>query len=114
MPSSQPRLDDVGWSTPPEASPAICACNSSPRSSNQLAEQVVASAVLACDWHIPPPPDGEAFDPARANVRLTLNGTAEQLLKVPDVSQCSNRIQTAASAQVDLQFGCETRLRPPE
>jgi hypothetical protein len=47
-------------------------------------------------------------------VRLTLNGTAEQLLKVPDVSQCSNRIQTAASAQVDLQFGCETRLRPPE
>ena len=104
---------------------------------DELARQVVASAMLACDWAIPPPPDGEAFDPGRSNVQLTLDGAVEQLLKAADVSQCRDgdgwhyddeaaptkvvacpstcgRIQAAVSAQVDLQFGCDTKLRPPE
>ena len=104
---------------------------------DELAKQVVASATLACDWQIPAPPDGEAFDPTRSNVNITLDGSSEPLLKVPDGTQCGagdgwhyddeaapskvlacpatcTRIQGAASAQVDLQFGCETKLRPPE
>jgi hypothetical protein len=102
---------------------------------DELAKQVAATVTLACDWAIPPPPQGETFDKSKSNVQVTLDGAVEQLLKVPDVSQCAaiegwhyddeaaptkvvacpstcSRIQAAVDAQVDLQFGCETLLVP--
>jgi hypothetical protein len=99
-----------------------------------LAEQVVQSAALACDWDIPAsPPGAGTFDSTKTNVQLTLDGAAEQLFKVADATACGDRegwhydneasparvvacpttctrLQNVAKAQVDLLFGCETIL----
>ena len=100
-----------------------------------LAQQVAEVVTLACDWEIPPPPAGETFDAGETNVQVELDGTAEILLKAPDASSCGDqegwhyddettptnvvacpstcaRIQAAASARVDLLFGCETMFIP--
>ena len=102
-----------------------------------LAQQVTTVVTLACDWEIPPPPSGESFDPGRTNVEVTLDGTSEALSKVPSSADCGARdgwryddegdpqrvvacpstcarIQSAAEARVDLLFGCETVILPPE
>jgi hypothetical protein len=102
-----------------------------------LAQGVTAAVTLACDWAIPASPPGGAFDPAKTNVQLTLDGAAERSLKVPDVTMCGSlegwhyddeaaptkvvvcpatctRIQAAAKAQVDLLFGCKTETVPVE
>jgi hypothetical protein len=98
---------------------------------DELAERVVQEASPACDWEIPASPQSGVFDRNKTNVALTLDGTGEQLLKVPDVSTCGERegwhyddetaparvvacpatctrIQSASAAQVDLLFGCQT------
>jgi hypothetical protein len=97
---------------------------------NELARQVTAAVTLSCDWEIPAP-QGGVFDRDKTNVRLTVNGAVDQLLKVPEASKCGSvegwhyddeanpghvvvcpvtcrRIQAAKAAQVDLQFGCQT------
>jgi hypothetical protein len=99
---------------------------------DELAKQVAAAVVLACDWEIPPSQNGP-FDKAKTNVRLSLDGAGEQLFKVPDASKCGapggwhyndedqpskvvacpatcKRIQSTRNAQVDLQFGCQTQV----
>jgi hypothetical protein len=97
---------------------------------DELARQVTAAVTLSCAWEIPAP-QGGAFDRDKTNVRLTVDGAVDQLLKVPEVSRCGSvegwhydneaspanvvvcpatcrRIQAAKAAQVDLQFGCQT------
>ena len=103
---------------------------------DDLAKQVMEVVTLACDWAIPPPPQGETFDPRKTNVQLTLDGTAEQLGKAATAADCGardgwrydedaapqrvvacpatcTRIQAAVKAKVDLLFGCETVALPP-
>jgi hypothetical protein len=103
---------------------------------DDLAKQLMEVVTLACDWAIPPPPQGETFDAGKTNVELTLDGTAESLGKAATVADCGSRdgwhydddaapqrvvacpstctrIQTALSAKVDLLFGCETVVLPP-
>jgi hypothetical protein len=99
---------------------------------DQLAKQVTATVSLACDWAIPPPPNGKAFDSNRTNVQLTLDGAAEGLAKIPTGKTCDDRggwhydddakptrviacpasckrIQSVGSkARIDLLFGCDT------
>lgn len=100
---------------------------------DELARQVVEGAQLACDWEIPPPPQGESFDAGRTNVAVTLDGGREELGKAADAQACADRdgwhyddeaapqrvvacpstctrIQAASSADVDILFGCATQL----
>jgi hypothetical protein len=104
---------------------------------DDLATQVMDVVTLACEWDIPPPPDGETFDKNKTNVQLTLDGAVEQLGNVTTADDCGtrdgwryddvmapkrvvacpttcSRIQTARSAQVDLLFGCEIIILPPQ
>lgn len=98
---------------------------------DELAKQVAESVTLACDWEIPPPPNGESFDSGKTNVQLAVDGAVEMLPKAADAGSCGDlqgwyyddaaaphrvvacpstctRIQAASEAQVDLLFGCET------
>jgi hypothetical protein len=98
---------------------------------NQLATAVAETVTLACEWDIPPVPVGETFDTGKTNVKLALDGTMELLPRLPSNTDCADlsawhydneaspskvyacpaacaRIQGAASATVDLVFGCET------
>lgn len=103
---------------------------------NDLAKQVTEVVTLACDWAVPPPPQGETFDPGKTNVQLTLDGSIEQLGKAATAADCGardgwhydddaaprqvvacpstcTRIQAAVDAKVDVLFGCETVVLPP-
>ena len=100
-----------------------------------IATQLVESATLACDWEIPPPPNGETFEPTETNVRLMLDVHSQELLKSQHAPNCLGgngwyyddditprrvlacpatcaQIQAANAAEVQLLFGCATRLGP--
>lgn len=100
---------------------------------DQLSTQVAQTATLACEWDIPAPPPGQQFDPDYVNVRYSVDGGAPQALGhvaspadctsvsggwhyddaaspsrivvCPDVCQI---IQSADSAEVSIEFGCQT------
>jgi hypothetical protein len=99
---------------------------------DKLATEVAESVQLACEWEIPPPPDGETFDSNKTNVELVLDGTMELLPRLPaGTTDCAElgawryddeanptrvlacpsactRIQSAANASVKIVFGCDT------
>jgi hypothetical protein len=46
---------------------------------DQVAMQVIAGSTLACEYTIPPAPDGETFDPAQVNIEFYDGGGASLL-----------------------------------
>jgi hypothetical protein len=104
-----------------------------------LATQVVDSAMLACEWAIPAPPDGETFDRDLVNVTYSGEGQAPARVGyVPDPANCAtvaqgwyydppdvpervlvcpqtcSAIQSLFSARISIEFGCATFIAPPE
>jgi len=100
---------------------------------NQVSMQVVSGAALACEYEIPPPPDGQDFDPDRVNVEFEngAGGTLE-IGRVDTPAACAgvsdgwyyddptaptrivlcpqtcDTIQGFANASVSIEFGCAT------
>ena len=98
-----------------------------------VAQQIIGGAVLACSYEIPPPPDGEVFDPDEVNVEFDdgAGGTLE-IGRVDSAADCAgvmdgwyydnpadpqvihvcpqtcDKIQGFASASIAIKFGCET------
>jgi hypothetical protein len=99
----------------------------------QIAKNVASS--VACELTIPPPPTGETLDPKKVNVTYTDgSGTTTSILqdasKACDMGAngwqysadgtkillcgdaCTNA-KADLSAKVSVQFGCETKVKPP-
>jgi hypothetical protein len=103
-----------------------------------MATAVVKSSQLSCVYDIPPPPDMETFDPTKVNVNYTPGGGAPTpILNVPDPSACGTTggwyyddpaqptkiiacpttcgtLKADANGKVDVLFGCQTEIKPPE
>jgi hypothetical protein len=105
----------------------------------ELAEGVIVSSQLSCEYPIPPPPDGETLDPTEVNVRFTPSEGAEPI-DIPYVeggleacgpaggwtyddpanpttilvcpASCE-ALQASVGGRVDVVFGCETVVAPP-
>jgi len=99
---------------------------------NQIAQSVLGTTPLACEWDIPTPPEGETFDPTKVNVELELDGSLESIFYVENEAACAggdgwyyfpdsvnpetiricpttcSKVQAANQASVDILFGCET------
>jgi hypothetical protein len=97
---------------------------------DKLAETVVATVELACEWEIPPVPDGKFFEANKTNVKVTLDGTEELIgkavggtctdaggwlydnettpTKVVACPATCDRIRAAKDANVNVLFGCDT------
>lgn len=100
-----------------------------------LAQTVIGSTTIDCEWEIPPPPAGEIFDREKVNVQYTpgSGGAAQNLYRVSDRSACDpakgggwyyddndsptrvlvcpgncDTIQSDLSARIDVLFGCDT------
>jgi hypothetical protein len=100
---------------------------------DQVSMAVVSGAALACEYPIPPPPNGEDFDPDEVNVEFDdgMGGTL-QIGRVDNPAACAgvgdgwyydvpaaptsivlcpqtcDTIQGFASASVSIKFGCAT------
>jgi uncharacterized protein YegL len=57
--------------------------------SNTVTRTETVTAPLKCEWGIPPPPDGETFDPNQVNVDLLANGTKTRLGNVASEAECA-------------------------
>jgi hypothetical protein len=99
---------------------------------DQIAQSVLGTTPLACEWDIPDPPQGETFDPMKVNVKLTLDGGETDIFYVENEAACAGGhgwyyypdnvnpetiricpatcadVQGAEQASVDILFGCET------
>ena len=99
---------------------------------NQIAQSVLGSTPLACEWDIPDPPEGENFDPTKVNVELHLDGQDQSVYFVDNEAACAGgdgwyyfpdnvnpqtiricpatcaKVQAANQASVDILFGCAT------
>lgn len=99
---------------------------------DQIAQSVLGTTPLACEWDIPDPPEGEAFDPTKVNVELELDAIEEDIYFVDNEAACAGgdgwyyfpdnvdpqtiricpetctRVQAAEQASVDILFGCAT------
>jgi hypothetical protein len=52
---------------------------------------VVTSSKLACEYNIPPPPDGVVFDPAKVNVQFTSRGgVSEKVFQSASLAACAS------------------------
>ncbi len=99
----------------------------------ELAQSVIRSAELSCEWEIPEPPEGEVLDPTLVNIDfLDGEGNLFPIGNIADDSLCDrvdnawyydnpenpshilvcpntcDWIQGFTGAQIVLQFGCET------
>lgn len=105
---------------------------------DQLAMAVVAGSTLSCEFEIPPPPEGETFDPDKVNVEFD-DGTGNilQIGRVDSPAECPNvadgwyyddptdpativvcpqtcqKIQGFDDAKISIELGCETVIAPP-
>jgi len=98
-----------------------------------VAEQVIQGSALACEFAIPPPPEGEEFDPMQVNVEFEDDaGATLDIGYVESAADCANvtngwyyddpaapttillcpqtcdTIQGFTMAQISIQFGCAT------
>jgi hypothetical protein len=98
-----------------------------------LATEVIGGSVLACEWAIPEPPEGETLDPDEVNVEFDDGtGMVQTIGRVDDASQCAGvadgwyyddpvaptmifacpqtceRMQDAMMASIHIQLGCAT------
>ncbi|MBI4704763.1 MAG: hypothetical protein HY744_26975 [Deltaproteobacteria bacterium] len=105
---------------------------------SKLSTQVIANAKIACSWDIPPPPEGEQFDPALVNVEYSVGGGPSQSIgQVPSPADCAKvsggwyyddpakptkievcpatckQLQAAEDATMSVKFGCKTELATP-
>jgi hypothetical protein len=95
----------------------------------QLAQSVITSVELSCDWAIPPPDEG-AIDPELVNVIFTGQGGQKPLGYVANAAECANvldawfyddpvnptrvlacpdtctELKSAGALAIDIQFGC--------
>lgn len=102
-----------------------------------MATSVVQGSQISCDYAIPAP-DGGMIDPAKVNVQYTASGGMQQpILNVPSAAGCGQSggwyydapqnptkitlcpttctaIQSNPGGKVDVLFGCETIVKPPE
>jgi len=101
-------------------------------------EIIVGSAVLDCQWLIPPPPAGEELDPNKVNVQFTDgDGVAHTIYHVDSEADCDpvlggwyydnndfpttvilcpascDFVQADPLGQIDILFGCATQPLPP-
>ncbi|HVK63738.1 MAG TPA: vWA domain-containing protein [Polyangium sp.] len=106
---------------------------------NDMATAVVSESKISCDYPIPIPPDGTTIDPTKVNVVYTnSNGTKTTIYNVPTgqggcgntggwyydlpgtptkISICQNTcaaLQGDAGGKLEVLFGCETQIKPPE
>ena len=105
---------------------------------NELAKAIVTGAQLSCTWKIPAPPMGQTFDPAKVNVEYHSGGTVDQIGFAKSLADCGptkggwyydnpaaptavlacpatcQKIQADPAGEVNLSFGCETRVIEPE
>jgi hypothetical protein len=99
---------------------------------NALAQTVVQSTPLDCAWAIPPPPEGETFDPEKVNVEFTsAGGSTGTIYHVDSAADCGpqggwyyddpaaptkvlvcpstcSAIQADPGGTIDVLFGCAT------
>ncbi len=100
---------------------------------NELQQEVIESAGIACEWDIPDPPPGEIFDPDKVNViYVPTPGTEIVIGKVDSAADCGGvtdgwyydddvnptqvlvcpqtceKIQGQPGAEINIQFGCTT------
>jgi hypothetical protein len=100
---------------------------------DEIAMAVDQSSPVACSWEIPPPPAGEVFNRDQVNVIFDPGtGSTETFGRVDDPAQCASvtdgwyyddpvnptrvlvcpqtctKIQAAAAASIEIQFGCAT------
>ena len=97
-----------------------------------LSTEVIEGAQLSCQYPIPAPPDGEAFDPSQVNVDFDDGGGLETIGYVADASHCGavtdgwhyddaadpttiiacpqtcDRFQDLLDATIEIRFGCAT------
>jgi hypothetical protein len=98
-----------------------------------LATEVISGSVLACEWAIPEPPEGEELDPDKVNVEFDNGmGGVETIGRVGSEAECAGvadgwyydnpdaptmifacpqtceRMQDAMMAGIAIQLGCET------
>jgi hypothetical protein len=104
-----------------------------------VSQNVIQGSGLACEWVIPPPPNGGTLDKNKVNVSYTPTGGAPQPIGyVSDPSQCPNvqngwyydnaanptKVlacpntcsviqQGGAGAKIDITFGCEQIVAVP-
>lgn len=98
----------------------------------EIAQSVQTTVPLACEWEIPPPPEGETFDPTKVNVEIEIDGVPESIYYVANEAACNGgdgwyyfpdaitpqtiricpatctHVQDASEASVDILFGCDT------
>jgi hypothetical protein len=99
-----------------------------------LATEVISGSTLACEWPIPEPPEGEAFDPNQVNVEFDNgDGNPVTIGRVEAAADCANvddgwyydnpaaptlilvcpqtceKMQTADDASVSITLGCATQ-----
>lgn len=91
---------------------------------------------VACEFTVPPPPEGETLDPDKVNVSYTpgTGGSTQEILK-DDSKPCESgangwqyntektkillcgdackQVQDDLGAKVDVIFGCQTIVKPP-
>jgi hypothetical protein len=106
---------------------------------DEVATQVVEGATLSCEFVIPPPPEGEDFDPDKVNVDFDDGGAGGPLPigRVDSAADCAGvehgwyydnpadpqtivvcdqtcaLFQGVEEATVEIVFGCETVIAPP-
>lgn len=102
-----------------------------------LAQNVISSVTLDCEWEIPPPPAGQQFVRDLVNVEYTPGngGPAQPIYHVDTVADCGpnggwyyddnlsptnirvcpetcNVISADLSGRIDILFGCATQVAP--
>jgi hypothetical protein len=102
---------------------------------DRIAQAVVGTARLACEWPLPPPPAGKTFDSKQTNVRISGGALAsESVPRVMSSAQCGaapngrawyydnetqptkisvcdtlcQAVQGDSSAHIEIEFGCPT------
>ena len=103
-----------------------------------LSTEVISGSSLACEWEIPAPPDGAAFEPDAVNVEFSDGmGGGFQVGAVASASDCPNvvdgwyyddpadptvilacpqtceKLQAFLQGTIDIIFGCATEPAPP-
>ncbi len=104
-----------------------------------MATQVIENAGISCDYDIPDPPEGETINPNKVNVeyRSSINAAAQVLYNVPagapdcgpgggwyfdnpaspsKILLCKttcDMVQQSVDGRVDVLFGCDTAVGPP-
>jgi hypothetical protein len=98
-----------------------------------LATEVISGAQIACEWDIPPPPEGEDFDPTKVNVEFDDGmGGGFEIGYVESEAECANvidgwyydnpaaptlilacpqtcqKIQGVDAATINISLGCDT------